>query len=141
MLVKDLYLEAITLEASSLAHYIYHLLVEQKISLEDDAKQIDLKQADQQKVAEMIDNNFLGFHNVNIYSLKRSDNDFVFIFARSPLEAIEFFSKTFRQRPMNCHEYCLDFELARGNGVISFREMKKEFERFPAVAGVFRRER
>ncbi|WP_053362539.1 hypothetical protein [Bacillus sp. FJAT-27251] len=141
MLVKDVYLEAITLEASPLAHYIFHLLAEKKISLEDHMDQIDLYQADQQKVAEMIDNNFLGFHKVGIYSLKRSAKEFVFIFAGSELEAIHFFTRTYRQRPLNCHESCLDFELVRGNEVISFREMKKEFERFPAVAGVFRRGR
>ncbi|KKK39995.1 hypothetical protein WQ57_01625 [Mesobacillus campisalis] len=139
MLVKDVYLEAITLEASSLAHYIFHLLAEKKISLEDHMDQID--QADQQKVAEMIDNNFLGFHKVGIYSLKRCAKEFVFIFAGSELEAIQFFTRTFRQRPLNCHESCLDFELVRGNEVISFREMKKECERFPAVAGVFVRGR
>ncbi|WP_404332111.1 hypothetical protein [Mesobacillus maritimus] len=54
-------------------------------------------------------------------------------------EAIEFFTETFQQPPMNCHEYPLDFELSRGNGVITFREMKKEFESFPAVAGYFTR--
>jgi hypothetical protein len=45
----------------------------------------------------------------------------------------------FSATPLNCHEYSLDFELARGNGVISFREMRKEFERFPAIAGFYMR--
>lgn len=35
----------------------------------------------------------------------------------------------------------LDFQLARGNDVISFRDMRKEFESFPAIAGYFKRER
>jgi hypothetical protein len=39
--------------------------------------------------------------------------------------------------PGSSYEYPLDFELARGNGVISFREMKKEFGSYPAIAGDF----
>ena len=137
MFVKELYLDSIHFEHSSLAHYIYHLLAEQKISLDDTIHQLDFEQADHQKVAELIQNNVLGFHRVGIYSLKRNAKDFVFIFACSEQMAIQFFTETFRQTPLNCHEYSLDFELARGNGVISFRDMRKEFESFPAIAGYF----
>lgn len=137
MLVAELYLDAFRLEQSSLAHYLYHLLEERKISMEDNINCIDFEQANHQKVAELIQNNQLGIRKLGIYSLKRNEKDFVFIYAYSMQEAIEFFMKSFQQRPLNCHEYSLDFELARGNGVITFREMKKEFGRFPAIAGCF----
>ncbi|MGM7724351.1 hypothetical protein [Metabacillus sp. Hm71] len=137
MIVKDLYLECIRLEESTLAHYIYHLLEEQKLSLDDSIFSIDLDQADHQKVAELIEKNVLSFHKVGIYSLKMNKNDFVFIFARSQQQAIQFYTETFYQAPLNCHEYLLDFELARGNEVISFRDLRKEFESFPAIAGYF----
>jgi hypothetical protein len=48
MLVNDLYLESIQLAESSLAHCIYHLLAEKKISLEDDVSQINFQQIDNQ---------------------------------------------------------------------------------------------
>ncbi|MGM0877380.1 MAG: hypothetical protein ACQEWV_22265 [Bacillota bacterium] len=139
MIVKDLYLDSIRFEESSLAHYLHHLLEEQKISLDDNISKIDFDQADHQKVAEMIESNVLGFHKVGIYSLKMNQNEFVFIFADSEQKAIKFYTETFHYAPLNCHEYSLDFELVRGNGVVSFREMRKEFMSFPAVVGYFER--
>jgi hypothetical protein len=62
MLVKDMYQNCLLYEEFALAHYIHHLLLEKKISLEDDFTKIDLNQADHQKVAEMIQNNVSGFH-------------------------------------------------------------------------------
>ena len=40
--------------------------------------------------------------------------------------AIQFYIDRYHQVPLNCHEYPLDFELARGKDVISFRNTKKE---------------
>ena len=139
MVVKELYHDCFLFEESTLAHYIYHLLAEQKISLEDDISKLDLNQADHQKVSELIQTNVLVFHKISIYSLKMDQKNFVFIFAASEYKAIQFFIKTFHQPPLNCHEYSLDFELARGKGVISFRDMRKEFLSFPAMAGYFTR--
>jgi hypothetical protein len=120
-------------------NYIHHLLEEGNISLDDNISKIDLDQADHQKVAEMIQTNVLGFHKVGIYSLKMNQNEFVFIFAESEQKAIQFYTETFHQNPLNCHKYSLDFELARGNGVISFRDMKKEFMSFPVIVGYYKR--
>ncbi|MFD0826416.1 hypothetical protein ACT8ZR_12195 [Neobacillus sp. M.A.Huq-85] len=139
MLVKDLYQDCLLYEETPLAYYLYHLLAEKKISLECDSSKIDLSQADHQKVAEMIENNVLGFHKVGIYSLKMNQKAFAFIYAGSQDEAIQFYVQSFHKTPLNCHEYPLDLELARGKGVISFREMKKEFKSFPAIAGCFMR--
>lgn len=96
-----------------------------------------LNQANHQKVAQMIHNNFLGFHRINIYSLKMNQMNFVFIFAGSEEEAIQYYVQTFHQSPLNCHEYLLDFQLIRGKEVISFRDMRKDIESFPAIAGYF----
>lgn len=139
MVVKEVYRDCILYEESALAHYIHHLLAEKKLSLEDDMSKIDLQQADHQKVREMIEKNVLGFRKVRIYSLKMSQDEFIFIFAHNQEEAIQFFMKTFHQNLLNCHEYSLDFELSRGNGVISFRDMRKEFKSFPAIAGCYKR--
>ncbi|PFP27660.1 hypothetical protein COJ96_15705 [Bacillus sp. AFS073361] len=135
MSVKDLYMECLRYEESTLAHYIHHLLAAKKISLEDDFSIKDLEQADHQKVKELILNNVLGFHKVGIYSLKMNQEDFVFIFASNNQEAIRFYTKTFYQNPLNCQEYSLDCQIDRGNARISFRDIRKEFASFPAIAG------
>lgn len=135
MLVEERFQYAIHYEEFAMAHIISHLLAEKKISLDDDESKIDLNQVDHQKVAEMIQNNVLGIHKVCIYSLKMDQTYFVFIFARSEQEAIQFYIDTFQQSPLNCHEYPLDFEIARGKGAISFRDMRREYESFPAIAG------
>ena len=141
MIVKEIYMDCLRYEESTLANYIHHLLAEKKISLEDDFSIKDLEKADHQKVKELIQNNVLGFHKVGIYSLKIVHKEFVFIFAANDREAIQFYTNTFHQNPLNCHEYSLDYQLDRGNGVISFRDMRKEFESFPAIAGFCERER
>ncbi|MDR6999691.1 hypothetical protein [Neobacillus niacini] len=141
MMVKELYQDCFQYNESSLAHCIYHLLEEQKISLKDDISKIDLNQVDQQKVAKLIQHNYLGIHKMGIYSLKMNHKEFVFIFAESEEEAIDFYTKTFHQTPLNCHEYSLDFQLTRGKEVISFRDMKKDIKSFPAIAGYFKMER
>jgi hypothetical protein len=137
MLVKDAYFDSLRFQESALAHYIHHLLGEMKISLDDDMSKIDFQQADHQKVREMIQNNVLGIHKIRVYSLKMNQKDFVFIYAASEQEAIQFYTKSFHQTPLNCHEYSLDFQLARGNDVISFRDIRKEYEDLPAIAGFF----
>ncbi|MCH6269582.1 hypothetical protein [Neobacillus citreus] len=137
MLVKEAYEDSFRFEESTLAHYIYHLLTEQKISLEDDMSILNAVQADNRKVAELIRKNVLGINKVRVYSLKMNKKDFFFIFASSPQEAIQFFTETFQQSPLNCHEYPLEFEFVRGKEVVTFQEMRKDFESFPAVAGRF----
>lgn len=139
MIVKDLYMDCFRYQESTLAHCIYHLLAEQKISLDEDISKIDLELADQQKVRELVQNNVLGIHTVAVYSLKMNQMDFVFIFAADQQEAIQFYFKTFHQDPLNCHEYSLDYQLARGKDVISFRDLRKECTSLPAIAGYFKR--
>lgn len=141
MLVNDLYLESIQLAESSLAHCIYHLLAEKKISLEDDVSQINFQLVDNHKVKELVQKNVLGMTKVCVFSLKMSKKDFVFVYAASKKEAIQFYLKTFNQYPLNCHEYSLDYQLSRGYSAISFVEMSKEFEIIPAIAKYFNRER
>lgn len=139
MLVKEMYHDCLYYEESTLTYYLYHLLAEKKISLDDDVSKIDLDQADHQKVLMLIQNNVLGIHKTRIFSLKMSRKAFVFIYARSEDEAIQFYHQFFHRTPLNCHEYPLEFELNRESGNISFRDMKKEFRSFPAIAGYFTR--
>jgi hypothetical protein len=127
MLVRDLYLNCFYYDESLLAHTIHHLVAEEKISLDDSLSKMEFSQADQLKVEEMVQNNVLGFHKISVYALKKSKREFVFIFASNQEIAIQFYTETFQQTPLNCNEYPLDFQLARGNELISFRDMKKGF--------------
>jgi hypothetical protein len=141
VLIKDAYFDCFLYEDSSLAHYIHHLLDEKKVSLEDDISKLNFDLANHQQVAEMITTNVLGINKVRVYSLKMNQMGFVFIFALSEDEAIQLYEKTFHQKPLNCHESLLDFEFYRGMEVVSFRDRRKEFGCFPAIAGYFSRER
>lgn len=140
MLIKEVYLDSFLYEQSSLAHYILHLLTEKKISLEDDISKLNLDLANHQKVAEMIKNNVLGIYKVEVYSLKMNQKDFVFIFALSKEEAIRFYKKIFHQAPLNCHDFLLAYQFDRGNDVVSFWDLRRECESFPAIAGYYSRE-
>lgn len=137
MTVKDLYIDALCYEEISLAHYIHHLVQEGKISLEDDSAKLDLNKADHVKVREMIEKNVLGFHKIGVYSLKKNQQEFVFIFAENEQEAMEFFAKSFHQTPLNCHPYSLSTQIVRDYKVMTFWEMRKEHLSFPAIAGYF----
>lgn len=137
--VRELYEESIRYEEKTLAHYILHLLQEGKVSLDDDADKLDFTQADYEKVAQMIEQNLLGFSDIKIFSLKYDDKLFAFVFAASQEEAIEFFQKKFKRNPKNCHEYPLDFPMSRGNEFLTFRDMRKEYSHFPALAGFYER--
>jgi hypothetical protein len=139
MKVRELYEESLYSEDSFLAHYIYHLLAEQKVSLDDDIAKLIEAQANPQKVNELFQKNVLGIHKVRIYSLKMNAKDFIFIFASNPHQAIKFFTETFQQKPLNCHEYPLEFELIRGKEVVNFREIRRDSTSFPAIAGRFER--
>jgi hypothetical protein len=137
--VRELYEESIRYEEKTLAHYILHLLQEGRVSLEDDADSLDFAKADHQKVAQMIEQNQLGFSDIKIFSLKYDNKRFAFIFAASEEEAIQFFRQKFKRKPYNCHEYPLDFPMSRGNEFLTFRDMKKEHSHFPALAGFYER--
>ncbi|MEK4381149.1 hypothetical protein NSS70_04425 [Aeribacillus sp. FSL K6-2848] len=137
--VRELYEESIRYEEKTLAHYILHLLQEGKVSLEDDADKIDFLQADHEKVAQMIQQNQLGLSDIKFFSLKYDEKIFAFVFAASQEEAIEFFQKKFKRKPKNCHEYPLDFPMARGQEFLTFRDMRKEHKNFPAIAGIYER--
>lgn len=69
-----------------------------------------------------------------------NDEKFVFIFAESVLDAVIHYVRTYRIPPLNCHEYSLDIEIIKKNEVMTFREMKKQHFKFPAITGVYLRD-
>ena len=139
MLIKELYTLSLLYEEMVLAHYIYYLLGEGKISLEDDVENLNFNDAEQDIVDALIENNVLGFQKIRIFSLKRKPNQFAFIFARDRNSAIKHFIDIFHQKPLNCVEILLDYEILRGNEIISFRELKHEYTEFPAFVGIYER--
>ncbi len=137
MTVNELYDYSISHEVSTLAHYIFHLFQEKKVTSQDDITKIDFEQADHEKVEAMIKNNELGIYKLRIYGLKMNDQDFVYIFARNVEDAIQLFSKTYHQLPVYWKESDLDTDFVRGKETISFRDMRKEYNSFPAFVGEF----
>ncbi|KEF40146.1 hypothetical protein M670_00162 [Schinkia azotoformans MEV2011] len=138
--VRELYEDSIHYGEKVLAHYILHLLQEGHVSLNDDASLIDFSLVDQKKVTEMIQKNQLGFSDIKVFSLKWDDKTFAFIFAANEEEAKKHFEQQLGSKPLNCFEYPLDFPMSRGNEFLSFRDMKKEYSTFPAIAGFYERD-
>jgi hypothetical protein len=67
MLKKDLYLDCLQNKISSVSHYIYHLLEEKKLSVDDDSSKLDSVTADLKKIDEMVKNDVLGIYKTLIY--------------------------------------------------------------------------
>lgn len=135
--VKSLYEDSLYYEESTLAHYIMHLLQEGKAELDDDISKLKFEEADQEKVREMIRSNQLGFSKIKVFALKYSKRAFAFVFAKSEDEATEYFKQTFKKKVLSCYELSLDTPMARGNRILNFREMRKEHNEFPVLAGTY----
>lgn len=135
MTIRELYLDAIKYEKIALVYCIYYLLMEEKVSLDEPVEKLDLQQADNEKVAQLIKKNVLGIEKVGIYSLKMNQDEFAMIFAKNEQEAVNHYIKTFHQRPLNCHEISLEFKVIRGKKIMTFRELRQEYDQFPAIAG------
>lgn len=135
--VKELLDNAIFFEEKSLTYYILHLLQTGKVKEND--TDLDFNLANHQEVAQMIENNPLNIEKVGIYALKRNSRVFAFIYAKNEIEAKKHFKNLFQQEPSNCHEYPLDYEISIGNDFKTFRELRKQFDSFPAFLGIYER--
>ncbi|WML38677.1 hypothetical protein RCG19_15930 [Neobacillus sp. OS1-2] len=138
--IREAFEDSIKYDQPSLAHYIFHFVQEGIVKWEDDASVLDFSKGDKIKVQQMIESNLLGFNIIGVFALKQSANRFIFIYAKDEEEAIEFFRKELKSSPKNCHEYLMDFVIEKGNRSISFRDLKKEYERFPAIIGYYERD-
>lgn len=140
MTIRELYEESIKYEHVSLAHLIYYSLREGLVKPDDDESKLFQTEIDEKQLGNLIERNHLGLGITKIYSLKIGDGKFAFVFAGNSQEAIEFVGKELKTKPVNCHEYSMDEQMSRGNQFLSFRDMKKEFTSFPALAGYFERD-
>lgn len=137
MTIKELYEDAIKYEESFLAHYIFYLIREGKISFSDDSSVLAHHSDYSDKFLRIWQKNQLGFCQIKVYSLKQEAKKFVFIFAKDRKEAILHYRLTYGKNPLNCHEISLDNEMIVGHRVITFRRLKKEFRTFPVVVGEY----
>ena len=137
--VQEFFETCIEYEYTGLAHCLLYMLREGRAKPDDRVDQLDFESVDKEKIDQMERKNLLGFNLIKVFSLKIDKDLFVFVFAKTKEEAIEFVRKKLRKKPLNCHEYWLGHELQRGNEVISFRDMRKEHTSFPAIAGFFKR--
>lgn len=135
--VKEMFDDAVRYEESTLAHYIFFQLQEGKVQMDDDQSNIDLSEAYSDKFQNMCKNNFLGFDQIKIYSLKQSRSRFIFIFAKNRKEARELYYQEYEKEPINCMELSPDEIMNFGNRFMTFREIKKEIQVFPCILGYF----
>jgi hypothetical protein len=124
-----------------MAHSLYYLLREGLISPDDPHNVLDDVEIDVDLVGEWTKQNYLCISVEKVYSLKIADDEFVLLFAKDPQQAVSFIRNKWKIQPRNCQEYCLDFTIMRGKEFISLRDMKKDFLTFPAIIGLYKRER
>jgi hypothetical protein len=115
------------------------LLREGLVSPDDPHTVLDDVEIDVDLVGEWTEQNFLGISVEKVYSLKIAADEFVFVFAKDPQQAVSFIKNKWKIQPRNCQEYSLDFTIMRGKEFVSFRDMKKDFLSFPAIIGVYQR--
>lgn len=137
--IKELFDECIQNDYSFLAHSLYYLLREGLVSPDDPHTVLDDVEIDVDLVGEWTEKNFLGISVEKVYSLKIAADEFVFVFAKDPQQAVSFIRNKWKIQPRNCQEYSLDFTIMRGKEFVSFRDMKKDFLSFPAIIGVYQR--
>jgi len=138
--IRELFDECTHNNYSYTAHALYFLLSEGLVSADDPHTILDHVEVDEERVSEWTKQNYLCIHMEKVYSLKISDAEFVFVYAKNTVEAVAFIQKKWTINLRNCHEYPLDFTIMRGKECISFREMKKDFQSIPAIIGTYQKE-
>lgn len=139
MNVKEMLQDAIRYEEPFMSHYIYCLLQDGKVKLEDDVSRIFQVEINDKKFRQAYENDILGINKAKIFSLKLNKNQFAFVFAKTKQDAMMFFRSRFNRNPINCYEYDLDFGLLRGKEYVTFRSLRKEHDKFPALAFIYER--
>lgn len=140
--VKNLLDDAMKYEMKGLVYCILYALRKKYIQPNDPEEKFfntRFADTDNEQIARLIESNPLRLDIIKIYSLKMDKRKFAMIYARSREEAIERYKKIFNRTPLNCHEFLLDYEIMQGNKPISYREMRKQFNSFPAYAGYMER--
>lgn len=140
--VKNLLDDAMRYEMKSLVYCILYAIKKKYIQPNDPEENFyatKFTKTDNHEIAKLIEQNPLKLEFVKIYSLKMDKCKFAMIYAQSKEEAIEHYKKIFNRTPLNCHEFLLDYEIMQGNKPISYREMRKQFNSFPAYAGYMER--
>jgi len=140
--VKTLFDEAIRYEMKSLVYCILYAIKKKNIQPNDPEEKFfntRFTDVDNEQIARLIESNPLRLDIIKIYSLKMDKRKFAMIYARSREEAIQYYQELFHKKPLNCHEILLDHEILLGKKSVSFREMRKQFNTFPAYAGFIER--
>ena len=140
--VKNLLDDAMKYEMKGLVYCILYALRKKYIQPNDPEENFfntRFADTDNEQIARLIESNPLRLDIIKIYSLKMDKRKFAMIYARSREEAIQYYQELFHKKPLNCHEILLDHEILLGKKPVSFREMRKQFNTFPAYAGFIER--
>ncbi|WP_062110007.1 hypothetical protein [Bacillus niameyensis] len=131
--IKTLFEDAVQYEESLLAHHIFCLVQEGKISWHDPDSILSNIEPNFEKLESMHESNFLGLCPIKIFSLKLERGQWAFVYAKDPAEASQYVQRTVGKKPLNCHELSPDFEIYYGNRILNFRALKKEQTEFPCL--------
>ena len=138
--IKELFDECIQNDYSYTAHILYYLLLEGLVLPDSPHTILDHVEFDVDLVCEWTKQNDLRIQIEKVYSLKISDDKFVFVYAKDAQTATAYIKNNWKIQPLNCHEYLLDNTIMSGKEFISFRDLKKDFLSFPALIGFYERE-
>jgi hypothetical protein len=138
--IRELFEESVQNDYSFMAHSLYYLIREGLVSPNDPHTVLDHVEIDVNLVGEWTKQNYLCIHVEKVYALQVADNEFVFVFAKDPQQAVAFIRNKWKVHPRNCQESSLDFTIMRGQEIVSFRDIKKDFLSFPTIIGLFKRE-
>lgn len=136
--IEDLLKDAMDYEEKVLIYYIMFALKKGKVRMEDPEEKFDsiiFTEQEKKEIARLIEENPLKIDRVNIYSLKMDKTRYAMIFAKSKKEAIRYYVEKFKKKPLNCYEFLLDYQVMQGKKAVSFWELRKQFDSFPAYAG------
>lgn len=139
--VQELYRDSIEYEDEFLAHYIFNLIQDKKVTLNDPESKINTVEADHNKLKEIREKNVLGMRKIKTFSIKISDTKFCFIYATDRMAALLHYRQLHNGHdPINCIDYIYeDMLVPTAKRLVSFRDYKKEFSDYPVLIGYYER--
>ncbi|KYD28544.1 hypothetical protein ABEV35_10885 [Geobacillus stearothermophilus] len=137
--------EAIRNEAASLIYTLHYFLSTKRLRRDSTMEELEkamenATEEDKRAIARLVEENPLKVREIHVFSLKIRQGRFAFVFATNEEEAKLFVQHKYGIEPKNCFQYPLDFPMSIGNRFTTFREMAREKNSFPSLAGFYQKE-
>ena len=136
--IETLYLECIEFEELVMAHYLLCLIQEGKVQFHDEVSVLRTVEASSvEKVRHLIDKNYLRFCTIKMYEMQVAERKWALVYANSPEEAKDYLWRTRGEKAWDCREPLMDFDIPYDNRRVTYRDLKKEFNKFPCFVRYF----